>query len=77
MILEDGKFKASLGNLARPCLKMKSNKRTGDRSTCSVVEYLPIMHKALNSISNTKNNKEAKLYIQKLTELKTLHSKDI
>ena len=30
-----------------------------------------------SSISNTTNNYDAKPYIQKVTELKTLHSKDI
>lgn len=48
---EYGKFKASVANFFRLCLKIKSKKRAGGCS--SVVEYLPSECKVLGSILST------------------------
>jgi hypothetical protein len=49
---EDLQFKASLGNLMRPCLKKP-------RGGSSVVEHFPTVYSALSSI--TKKKKEEKV----------------
>jgi hypothetical protein len=48
---EDGEFKASPAKLGRPCLKNKTNERTGVMT--QVVEHLSSMLEALSSIPST------------------------
>jgi hypothetical protein len=45
------KFKASLGYLARPCLKKKKKTRAGGMA--QVVEYLPSKHETLSARPST------------------------
>jgi hypothetical protein len=51
---EDGEFKASPAKLGRPCLKNKTNERTGVMT--QVVEHLSSMLEALSSIPSTADN---------------------
>lgn len=51
------KFKATLCNVVRIYLKIKSGEEGGELGCSSLIEYLPSMLEALGSIPSTRNTK--------------------